>query len=226
MFKNQLTDLEKLIYNKHLAVSRSIKNKPFKFKRDFTDIEDTEKHKYLKRLSVLLRKHPEIELNTFFEAPYKLYPDVKYFGLDYFSSMRAIKSYTIHKKMQFLQDPDTQLESVKKSIQFMANFCIQNKILLHQYPYHKTADLYTWMVHYKENKINVYSMMEFKDIYSAVQTLAEDIRNMFVSNFIEQFRTLYVQYNKSQKLKPFLQKAIGQINNFVNQELTTQQTPI
>ena len=215
-----LTELERTLYNYHLRISRSSRNKPFKLKKQFEDLSGTEKHTHLKRLAVLVKKHPEIDLDTFFEAPYKLYPDVEYFGLDYFSSMRAIKSYTMYKKMTFLQDPDTQIESVKKSLRFMANFCIQNNILLHQYPHHRTADMFTWMVHYKENKINIYSMMEFRDIYSAVQSLAEDVRAFFVSDFVDQFKNLYTSYNKSQSLKPFLKKAVEHINNFVSNELT------
>ena len=226
MHKSQMTELEKLIYNKHLAVSRSLKNKPFKFKKDFSNVVDTDKHKHLKRLAIFLRKHPNIELNVFFEAPYKLYPDVAYFGLDYFSSMRAIRAYTLYKKMLFLQDPDSQIESVKNSLKFMTNFCVEQKILFHQYPYHKTSDLFTWMVHYKENKINILAIMEFKDIFSSVQTLAEDVRRFFVQDFVEQFKQLYVSYNNSSQLKPFLQKAISQLNNFVNNELTKHKNPI
>ena len=140
--------------------------------------------------------------------------------------MRAIKSYTMYKKMTFLQDPDTQVDSVKNSLRFMAKFCVDNNILLHQYPYHKTADMFTWMVHYKENKINVYAMMEFKDVYSAVQSLAEDVRSFFVSDFVEQFKNLYTSYDKSQVLKPFLKKAVEHINNFVDKELTNKQKPV
>ena len=221
-----LTELERCLFNKHLSVSRSSKGKPFKLRKQFEDIAGTEKHTYLKRLAVLVKKHPEIDLDTFFSAPYKLYPDVEYFGLDYFSSMRAIKSYTMYKKMTFLQDPDTQVDSVKNSLRFMAKFCIDNNILLHQYPHHKTADMFTWMVHYKENKINVYAMMEFKDVYSAVQSLAEDVRSFFVSDFVEQFKNLYTSYDKSQVLKPFLKKAVEHINNFVDKELTNKQKPV
>ncbi len=223
---DQMSELEKLIYNKHLAVTRSLKNKPFRFKKDFSDIVDTDKHKHLKRLAIFLRKHPDVELNVFFEAPYKLYPDVAYFGLDYFSSMRAIRAYTLYKKMIFLKDPDSQIESVKESLKFIANFCIEEKILLHQYPHHKISDHFTWMTHYKENKINILSMMEFKDVYSSVQTLAEDIQRFFVQSFIEQFKKLYISYNNSLKLKPFLRKAVQQLNNFVSTELTKQKNHI
>ena len=216
----ELDQLERLIFNKHLAISRSIKNKPFKTRRDFSKIQNTDKHKFLKRISNLIRKHPEININTFFEAPYKLYPDVEYFGLDYFSTMRAVKAYSTYKKQIFLQDPDSQLESVKDSLKFIARFCIENKILLHQYPNHRTSDVFTWMSHYKQNKINIYVMMEFKDIYSAVLSLAEDVRRFYVEEFIEQFKHLRSMYISSKELQTYLKKALILVNNFIYSELS------
>ena len=221
-----LTELEKLLYNKHLAVSRSLKNKPFRIKKDFGDIIDTDKHKYLKRLSTLFKKHPEIDFDTFFQAPYKLYPDVEYFGLDYFSTMRAIKAYTTYKKQIFLQDPDSQIDGVKQTLQFIANFCIQNDVPFYQYPFHRTADLFTWMSHYKQNKINVYAMMEFRDVYSSLLSLAEDVQKFYVGQFVENFRTLYLSYEKSAKLKPYTQKAFTTVNNFVNEQLTIKKNKL
>lgn len=215
-----LTELEKCLYNKHLATSRSIKGKPFKIKKNFSDLVGTEKHKYLKKLAVLFKKHPEISFDVFFEAPYRLYPDVEYFGLDYFSTMRAVKSYTTYKKTLFLQDPDSQLEHVKESIHFIAKFCVENKIHIHQYPFHRNSDLFTWMIHYKQNKINIYSIMEFSGVLSAVQSLAEEVQKFFVSDFVEQFRSLYLQYNNSNKLRPYLKKALIVLSNFVDNELT------
>lgn len=220
--QNQLTDLEKHLYNKHLAVSRSEKNKPFKIKRDFSDIADTDKHKFLKRISTLFAKHPEIDPDTFFKAPYKLYPDVQYFALDFFSTLRAIKAYTTYKKQIFLKDPDSQIESVKDSLRFIANFCIQQGIQFHQYPYHRASDVFTWMQHYKQNQINVYSVMEFTNIYSNMKALSEDIQKFFISNFVDQFQNIQSVYNTSKHLKPYIQKAIPILSNFVSNQLTSK----
>jgi len=217
---DSLTDLEKHLYNKHLAVSRSIKNKPFRFKKDFSDIANTEKAKYLKRISTLFRKHSEIDPNTFFKAPYVLYPDVEYFGLDYFSTMRAIKAYTTYKKQLFLTDPDTQLDEVKKSLHFIAKFCVEQNIYFYQYQFHKTADMFTWMKHYKENKINIYSMFGFSNIFSSVKSLAQDVQAFFVSDFVEQFKNLHTLYNNSVKLKAYIEKAYPTLEIFVENQLT------
>lgn len=222
--QNQLTELEKLLLNKHLAISRSERNKPFKLKKDFSNIVNTDKHKFIKRISILFVKHPEIDPDTFFKAPYKLYPDVEYFGLDYFSTMRAVKAYTTYKKQIFIQDPDSQIEQVKESLKFIANFCIFNNIHFHQYPTHRTSDLFTWMQHYKQNKINIYSVMEFTNIFSSAKSLAEDVQQFFVREFVEHFQRLHISYNKSSNLKPYIQKAIPVLSVFVEKQLTCPQT--
>ena len=222
--EKQLSELEKHLYNKHLAVSRSLKNKPFKIKKDFNGIIDTEKHKYLTRISTFFKKHPEVNPDTFFAAPYKLYPDVEYFGLDYFSTMRAVKSYTMYKKQIFLQDPDSQIEQVKESLIFIANFCVKHNIYFHQYQYHRTSDLFTWMQHYKQNKINIYSVMEFTNIFSSVKSLAEDVQKFFVSEFVDQFQNMHSLYNKSTALRPYVKKAIPVLSTFVEKQLTKPQT--
>lgn len=217
--ENHLTKLERLLYNKHLAVSRSAKNKPFKLKQNFDDIVGTEKHKFLYRIATLFKKHSEIDPDLFFRSPYKLYPDVEFFGLDYFSSMRAVKSYTLYKKTLFLQDPDLQLDHVKQSLSFISNFCIKNKILFHQYKIHKTIDVFSWMIHYKQNKINIYSLFEFSDIMSSTQQLAEDIQKFYLSNFCEKFTELYTLYSNSNCLKPYLKKAYPVVENFIYKQI-------
>jgi hypothetical protein len=215
----QLTEFEKTIYNKHLAVSRILKNKPFKRKQDFSDIINTDKHKFLYRISTLFKKHPEVDQDLFFQAPYKLYSDVEYFSLEYFASMRAIKSYTLYKKTLFLQDPDKQIESVKESLCFISNFCIQNKIYFHQYIHHRTTDVFTWMIHYKQNKINLYSLFEFPDLFSSLDQLVEETQKFFIGEFVEQFNNLHSLYNNSTKLKDFLKKAIPSVENFIYKQI-------
>ena len=149
-----------------------------------------------------------------------LYQDVEYFGLDYFSSMRAVKAYSLYKKQIFIQDPDQQIESVKESLRFIANFCVQNKIQFYQYSNFRTSDTFAWLTHYKQNKINAYSLMEFTNIFSSVKGLPEDIQNLFARDFVDNFQQLYTNYNNSNLLKPYVQKATSILSSFVEKQLT------
>jgi len=224
--QDQVTDLEKAIYNKHLATSRSQKNRPFKIKRNFEDIVGTNKHKFLKRIAIFFKKHSDIDLNTFFEAPYKLYPDVAYFDLEYFSSMRAVRSYTMYKKIKLLKNPDEQIKEIEKSLRFIANFCIQQRIQFHNYIRHSTGDMCTWFKHYKENKINLYSLFEFTDVLSTATRSSEDLQQFFANDFLSHFQTLYSSYNNSFEAKPYVKKAFRVLSNFVNSQLSNVKNPV
>ena len=215
----QITELEKLLYNKHLIVSRIQKNKPFRVKKDFTDIVNTDRHKFLIRLSGLFKKHPEINPDVFFKAPYALYPDVDYFSLEYFSTMRAVRAYTTYKKMIFMQDPDEQLPQIKESLKFIANFCIDHNIQLHQYVTLRNIDSCVWMTHYKQNKINPYSLFEFTDILTSTQSLADDVQQFLIGNFAEKFKSLYINYNSSITVKPYVKKAFPILGEFVRKQI-------
>jgi hypothetical protein len=215
-----LTLLEKQLYNKHLIISRSQKNKPFKVRQNFEHIIDSAKFKHLNKLAILFKKHPEIDMDVFFSAPYQLYPDVDYFGLDYFASMRAIKSYTLYKKILTQRHPDLQIEEIRNSLKFIACFCIANNIYLHEYIFHKTADVFTWMKHYKENKINLYSVFCFQNVLSTATQVSSEIRTFFINDFVEKFSEFYTNYTNSTKVKPFFQKAYPLLTDFVNKQLS------
>ena len=223
MLNPQITELEKYLYNRHLVASRTARNKPFRLKTQFDDIVNTDKHKFLQKISVLFAKHPELNADVYFMSPYKLYPDVAYFALDYFASMRAIKSYTIYKKQLLVEDPDSQLEDVTLSLRFIANFCIKEQIYFYAYTQHRTGDVYTWMLHYKQNKINIYSLFEFTNVHSSVSQLTQDVQNFFVHDFVEQFHNLKMKYIKSNKIKPYIQTAFPVLSNFVQKKLAKTQ---
>ena len=123
-----MTPLEIRIYNTHLVVSRTLKNKPFKVKKSFEGFEEDPKYVAIKRLSNFFTRYPDVDMTTYFKAPYKLYNDVEYFDLNYLSSPRAIKSYTIYKQLLTQTLPDTQFDSVKESLVFISRFCLKNKI--------------------------------------------------------------------------------------------------
>ncbi len=136
-----ITDLERRIYNKHLAISRSLRDKAFKLKQDFTDFHNDPKYIHIKRLSIFFTKYPDVNMDTYFMAPYKLYTDVQYFDLSYFASPRAIKTYTIYKQQLLQESPDSQIQDVKDSLRFLVHYCLKNNIQLHDYVYHKEKSI-------------------------------------------------------------------------------------
>ena len=217
-----ITDLERKIYNKHLAVSRSLRNKAFKLKQDFSDFQNDPKYIHIKRLSIFFTKYPDVNMDTYFLAPYKLYPDVLYFDLSYFASPRAIKTYTIYKQQLFQESPDSQQNDVKQSLYFLVHYCLKNNIQLHDYISHKEKSIESvWTYHIKHNKINPYVLMEFPNIFHTIQEMPKDEREFILGRFGTNFLDYRAKYMNSKDLKPFLQKAFTRLKLFVDKNLNS-----
>lgn len=215
-----MTELEKRIYNKHLAVSRSLRNKPFKLKNNFTGFEDDSKYISVKRIAVLATKYPDLDLDTYFMAPYKLYPDVEYFDLGYFASPRALKSYTIYKQELLHKSPDSQIEDVTDSLRFIAKFCIDNSIDLTEYPTFCLKGIEPeWMYHIKKKQINLYSLMEFSNISDLINQIPSDEQELLLGDFALRYFDYKSKYLNSSKLRPFLQEAFIKIKLFIDKNL-------
>lgn len=221
-----MNDLEKRIYNTHLAVSRSLRNKPFKLKSDFTKI-DPEKVTSLKRLNIFFIKHSDVDMQMYFSAPYKIYTDVEYFDLSYFASMRAIKAYTIYKKQLMETQPDNLIVEIQNSLSFIVKFCIDNNVDFMDYSTFKLKNLEPeWTYHYKHGKINPYVMMEFLNIYSIIQEIPNEERELLLGSFGTNFLEYRTRYMNSKILRSYLRDAFLKIKIFVDRELTYKKTKV
>lgn len=99
-----MTQLEKTIYNQWLIVSRAVDSKPFKVRQNFDKFEDNKSYPAVVKLANFFKRHPSLDIKTFFEAPYFVYDD-KFFPLEFYSSMRAIKAYTRYHDDYLLSNP-------------------------------------------------------------------------------------------------------------------------
>ena len=221
-----MNELEKRIYNTHLAVSRSLRNKPFKLKTDFTNISP-DKQVPLKRLYNFFMRNKEVDMQMYFSAPYKIYTDVEYFDLAYYASLRGVKAYTIYKKQLTETQPDSQLSSVKESLSFITKFCLDNKINFEVYSNFKSNNLEPeWTYHYKHGKINAYVMMEFSNIYTTIQDIPEEEKELLLGSFGTNFLEYRTRYMNSKVLRPFLKEAFVKVKLFVDRELNSKKTKV
>lgn len=217
-----ITDLERRIFNKHLAVSRSFCNKPFKLRQNFDNFEHDPKYVHIKRLSIFFTKYPDVNMDTYFIAPYKLYKDVQYFDLSYFASPRAIKTYTIYKQQLLQESPDSQKDEIKESLQFLVRYCLKNKIQLHDYIHYKENSIEPiWTYHIKHNKINPYVVMVFPNIFQTIQDMPQDEREFLLGQFGTNFLEYRTRYMNSKELRPFLEKAFIRLKLFVDKNLNS-----
>lgn len=205
-----MNDFQKNIYNNHLAISRKKRNKPFRIRKNFDDL-DTTKISLLDKLSRMFNSYPNIDIQMFFEAPYSLYEDVEYFDLDYFTTQKAKKNYTQYIKQIQLMSPDSE-DSLKRLIQglrYISKFCVENGLTLDEYMVFSEKNIPSVVEHLKNHKINFY-------VLHALGVSKFNIENrilefMFV-DFWKTFQKTKNMYYGSSKMKSLAKKAIKKIN--------------
>lgn len=221
-----MTEFEKQIYNTFLSTTKRIKNKPYKKREDFTGFENDVKYLSIKRLCILFSKHKDIDINLYFEAPYKIYNDATYFDLAYYASPRAIKAYTLYKKQIESSNPDEFIEEVKQSLLFLTDYCCTNNILLDDYVKQGSGVVPLWVEHVKSNKIHPYSLMELSGVYKTLNTLNEEEQTLLLGNFGTDYLNYRDRYNNSIKLKKFLQEATHKLQNLIFKRLQHKRNTI
>jgi hypothetical protein len=200
-----MTFQEKQIYNTFLKVSRSKNKLPFKYRKNFEDF-DAVKMMQVKKLAIFFKKFPHIKMEDYFFAPYSLYPDETYFDLNYYTSLKATKSYTLFNKKITFSEPDSneQLLSIKESLRFVLNFCREKRIDPINYIHHKTNNEYSFVIHLKEHKVNIYVLLgyiNFEKVFKARD--AEIIKFILGEEFfnnISTFKTKLLNSNKALSL--------------------------
>lgn len=203
-------DLQDL-YNSYLYSLKTNQGQPFTARKNFTELEqDLSALKDLMRIRNMLNRFTHISPKTYFDAPFKLHKDEKYFSLGYFASMKAIADYRTYSKLLELEDPDSpnQIEFLIKSIKFIGSYCLQNKISLDNYLTYKKGVTYEWMIHYKNREISIYSLMEFTNVYDIICKIENDIKGFLIDDLSDNFLKFKMRYNKSIKAKKTLQQGI------------------
>lgn len=200
-----ITEFEKHIYNSYLKVTRSNSDLPYRLRKNFEKIDD-KLFIALKKLSSFFKKYPHIKVEDFFKAPYSLYPDEKYFPIDYYYSLKAIKSYTLFNKKQINMDPDSdeQLKSIKESLVFINSFCRKNNLDVKNYIFHKTNNEHSFIIHLKEHNVNVYTLLGFNSFEKTLKGCNAEIVKFIIGediyNNVQVFRTRLYNSKKACKL--------------------------
>jgi hypothetical protein len=215
----EITENQKKIYNIYLKNFRY--KKPFQYRKDFNDISEYTILN-LKKLDYFFSKFKNINIEDFFEAPNLIYENQPYPKLDYFNTRSAIRAYSISNKQKEDQNPEKQFDSIKESFLFIMKFCLEEKISIEHYINHKSGLIFSWMNHYRERKINPYSLMEMGDIIKTIDETSKDILDIFSNDLSNKIIKFKIRYNSSQKSVDFVKRGTEKIKNFIKKELQIQ----
>lgn len=214
-----LNDKEKDLYNCYLKYSRW--GLPYQPRKNFEDV-NSEILVLIKKINLILSKYPHIRIEDYFKAPIEIHPEEKYPQLKFFNSLAAIKCYSLYKKKQEDEDPEKQTDRIKEGFRYIGMFCLENKITLSKYPFHKTGYILSWLDHYREHKINPYCLMEMSGIFDALTTLPADEVELFAKNLKDKFVAFKTRYMSSTPTKHLVKDATKKIENFLIKNLQTQ----
>jgi len=181
-------EFEKQIYNTYLIVSRSIINKPFKTRKDFTNFEKKPEYLAVKKLAAFFKKHRHLNINSFFEAPFFVYNE-DYFSIDFFCTHKAIATYTRYNDNFLVENPDSKVSNrkIKESIMFIVNFCKSNNIKVSDYIICKEIDnqYYAFLNHLKDRKINIYILFAFKNFENVIRNIDVNVKTLLAPSLMK-----------------------------------------
>ena len=206
---------EKLIYNVFLKTSRSKSGLPYRLRKQWHGFEDSPQYAKVLKLKNFFSRNRCVDVAEFFEAPYTIYPGESGFDLDFFSSQKAIKVYTLSLKKKMLLEPDDtyHLHNISKGLKFIQAFCYSKKITLGQYLNHKEAVQHEFIIHLKERKISIYNLFAFIDFDKYLKLHDPDLLRFTLGELYDNipvFRTKYLNSKTAKKVAEIGLKKVEQ----------------
>jgi hypothetical protein len=215
---SKVSEIQKRIYNCYLKNLRY--GQPYRPRQDFSDI-DPNTMLCLVKLSSFFQNYPHINIEEYFEAPNVLFKGDKYPPLKSFIGRSAIRNYSLYQRQKQDRNPETQFDEIRDSFKFIGLFCIANKIHVGQYLRHKTGYMYSWLDHYRQNRVNPYALFGIDNLIQIMNDIPRDERDLFANNLEENLISFYNRYEKSPKTKAFCKELLKKIDSFVSKELTS-----
>lgn len=205
-----MTDFQKRIYNSHLAISRKMRDKPFRIRKDFTHMDQLTLDQ-LSSLERFFNSYPNINIDDYFSAPYSIFED-EYFGFEYFLTTKAKKAYAQYMKKMEIDDPDSEgsLKRLAESLKFIKDFCKEKSLTLEEYPVYIESNLPCMIDHLKNHHINMYALHALGVSKIEVESR---ILDFIFSDFWITFQKTKNKFYLSKKMKEFSRKAIDKIQN-------------
>lgn len=143
------TEFQKKIYNEHLKSSRIAKGQPFRLRKNFEKLHESDKLNLI-RLESFFASNEYINISDFFNSPYSIYSKDEYFDLKFFTTQKAIAVYSLYMKHIMEADPDSIIDRIVFGVKFINKFCSDNNITLDQFADHETGLYPTFILHLKK----------------------------------------------------------------------------
>lgn len=172
------TPTQQAIYNTWLRHTRLAANQPFRAKKKF-ELITTETHSLLLRLEQFFISNPNIDVDTFFAAPFHISADSQArFPLSFYVTYKALTMYVAYIRSLRALPPNSEAQRKWTATSFrnIANFCIKNKITLEQYT--SNGFVPQCITHYKDGIISPYCLMSLPGVAHTVINMPHDVSQL------------------------------------------------
>ena len=210
-----MTKLQEKIYNSHLAISRKMRNKPFRIRKNFSSLETSVVDK-LAALERFFLSLPSVNIDEYFTSPYEIFEDDDYFDLDFYLTSKAKKAYSQYMKKIEISDPDTEasLKRLIDGLKFVKTFCREKNLTLEKYHVYMESNLPCIIEHLKNHNINMYCL-------HALGITKIDVENRVLdfifSDFWTTFQKTKNKFFLSGKMKELAKQATTKIQQQLKQ---------
>lgn len=180
------------IYNSFIKAYRTANSAPFRYRKTYETLPQEVKNK-VERIKLFFDSY-EINVDDFFEAPYFLYNDTKYFAFDYYLSRKAVKSYSDFEKEILMMGPDhiRNLVKIKNSALFLKKFLKTEGICFAEYLNNKKEKVPSFVTHLKNRNVSIYFLMGLEGFEKAFFAFDSNLLKFIIPDIYEN----YELYNK------------------------------
>lgn len=195
------------IYNAFIRAYRTANSSPYRARKNYDTLPQEVKNK-VERIKLFFDSY-EIDLNDFFEAPYFLYQDTKYFPFDYYLSRKAVKSYSDFQKQILMLGPDhiRNLIKIKNSAMFLKKFLKKEGLNLNGYFEDKKDKIPSFITHLKNKKVSIYFLMGLEGFHKSFFGFDSNLLKFIIPDIYENYE-LYNKKFSTSKTARLLVKSI------------------
>lgn len=216
-----VTQLEKRIYNTHLAITRSKNNKPFKLRENFSKFEEEPHYALVKKLANFFERHQNVNINDFFIAPFVIYKNDTnpFYDLKFYLTAKARSIYTIYMKRQDTQHPDSThtIKKCKDSLMFIYKYCKEKNIRAEDYLSQKSSGIIPdFGLHLKDRKINIYTLFAFDHFEKRFFEIPNDMLAFMFGDIYNDFTNIRMRYLQSEDCKRVCKTGLNEIKKILD----------
>lgn len=201
-----VTETQTRIYNDYLKALAEANNRPYKFRKDFSKLDDDIKT-ILYRLEQFFARFKHINPYNFFSASLK-YKQLKFLSLADYLKQSAIIAYSKWTRAKYDTpiDDERSVDDFMKGLKFIHDYCVAEGITLKDYRTKVNyKGVHQVLIHLNEQKISYYHLHALGLNPEQFNT---DYINLVFNDFSTMFNNTKSQYNKSKVIKTITSKLV------------------